>query len=347
MSHLKPSTSPSPFLVLPSAGPSKPSSTAPFAIEPQSRKHADVLAELGIKVRDFAYESKLPPVQPYRVRQIQPGLRSLKRNRDGEVVDVLQDNIETAEGSLSRRSKLKREGTEADITQPRRPQNFGYSVNIRDFHTKCSSSSQSLSQFQPEKFLQPSPDPYDVTPTVTPNGSLIWPDTVTSTDIPAFQLDTESQASDPALLTLRLLGMSRPESEPSDPTGTGLVGKLTPMSSLSSVGSDVPPKPLDPKTSNEFSRSPTASPTPREPATPSPPTLRYRLRRRHIPLSSQSPTKSRSFEPKTMYKEAAYPLPHSGAYSMQSSHSKSKAPLGRVAPTHGSPSNCDETMIVR
>ncbi|KAG6878567.1 hypothetical protein C0993_003022 [Termitomyces sp. T159_Od127] len=345
MSHLKPSTSPSPILALPSAGPSKPSSTTPVVIEAQSTRHADLLAELGIKVRDFAYESKLPPVQPYRVRQIQPWLRPLKRTRrDGEEVDdVFQENvrIETAEGSSSRRSRLKREGTEADITQLRRPHNLGYFVNSCDHHSEYSPSYQSQSQPSNHSQLFPSPpvpDPYDVTPPVTPNGSIVWPDTIINNEIPRLQLDTESQASDVVLLTSPL-DMSEPKPEFPDPTGTGLVGTLTPMSSLSSVGSDVPPEVLD---SFTLSRSPTVSPTPTEPATP-PPSSRYQLRRRPIP---HNPLKSDLLHSKTLYK-AVYPLHRPGSYPMQASHSKAKASLRRVAPTHGSPSNCDETMIVR
>lgn len=319
MSHHKPSTSTSPLFALSRARPPKPSSTAPVAIEPQSKKHAEVLAELGIKVRDFAYESKLPPVQPYRVRQVQPGLRPLKRTRrdGGEVDDVSQDT-EAAEGDSPRRSKLRR--TESEIT---RPQTFGFFLSFNDRHPKYIALCQSQSQSQPAADSSESQpldsqnlDPYDVTPTVTPNGSLIWPDVVTSTDIPALQLDTEPQANDSVLLAYSQPG---PEPEPSDSTGTGLVGILTPMSSLSSVGSDVPPNPLDSWSTNALSPSPPVSPIPSKLATP--PSSHYQLRRR--PTSPQSPTKSGLHGRKTTYK-AAYPLPRPGV----SSHSKAK-------PTHG------------
>ncbi|KAI0920926.1 hypothetical protein AcW1_004939 [Taiwanofungus camphoratus] len=47
---------------------------------------ANMLAEYGIKVRDFAYESTLPPIAPvpHVPLQIQPGLSPLKRRRDYE-----------------------------------------------------------------------------------------------------------------------------------------------------------------------------------------------------------------------------------------------------------------------
>jgi hypothetical protein len=50
-------------------------------------RNAAVLAELGIKVRDFAYESKLPPIPPVPyvpVQTIRPRATQLKRRRDDE-----------------------------------------------------------------------------------------------------------------------------------------------------------------------------------------------------------------------------------------------------------------------
>ncbi|KAH0587849.1 hypothetical protein H2248_006604 [Termitomyces sp. 'cryptogamus'] len=342
---LPPST-PSPLLVPPIPF-SKPPSTAPVDIDPQSQAHADLLAELGIKVRDFAYESKLPPVQPYRVRQIQPGPRPLKRSRkDGE--EDVSTAIETAEGSLSRKSKLKREDTEPDVTQhqPRRPRTLGF-FNVRCDPDANPSQSQPAEYSQLNNFSQSQPldsqdsDPYVVTPTVTPNGSLQWPD-ATISEIPASQLDTVSQANDPELFTYSQLGMSEAETEYPDTTGTGLVGILTPMSSLSSLASDVLPRfsnPFDSQPSNTYSRSSTASPSPQQSATQ---TSRYQLRRRPIPHSPQSPTKTGIRDRKSMYK-AAYPLPRNMPYSMQSAN----APLDRVIRNRGSSGNHDETMIVQ
>ncbi|KAG6903409.1 hypothetical protein C0995_005432 [Termitomyces sp. Mi166 len=295
--HLKPSASPSPHLVPPSAG---PSSKPPMD---QSQTHGDLLAQLGIKVRDFAYESKLPPVPSYRVRQIQPGPRPLKRTRtDGEVDDVFQDNnrTEAAEGNSSRKSKLKREDTEPDVTQhqPRPSRALGF-LNIHDLYRDPDVLPLSQSQSQPAKYSQPSDfspyrsdsqelEPYVVTPVVTPNGSLQWPDVITISDIPASQLDTESQANDPLLLTYSQLGMPEsietesgpstepePKTEPSDTTGTG---------------------PSDSWTLNAHSRSSTPSPSPQRPSTT---TSRYQLRKRPIRASSQSPTKTGVRDPKS------------------------------------------------
>ncbi|KAG6910962.1 hypothetical protein DXG01_006016 [Tephrocybe rancida] len=384
----KSSTSQSSLLAPPRAGPSskpisKPASTAPVDIDPQSQVHADTLAKLGIKVRDFAYESKLPPVQPYRVRQIQPGPRPLKRNRrDGEENedDVFQDNSRTgpSEGSSSKRSKLEREDTEPDITQQQsRPTRARGFMNLNEYEPQTPPWFQSqppeLSQpsglSQPPQILLDSQDsePYVVTPIVTPNGSLQWPDVGTTSDITASQLDTESQANDPILLTYSQLGMPEPDSQLEQPepefldtTGTGLVGKLTPMSSLSSVGSDASapePRPFASRASNSastsrdspLSRSSTSSPPSQKPLTPPVPTSRYQLRRRPIPPSPQSPTKIPTHNRRKMY-NAAHPLSRTVPYSMQSSHSKAKTsstPHSRLVRSRGGPSNRDEAMVVR
>lgn len=45
----------------------------------------DELKALGVKCRDFAYESSLPPVRPYVRRQIQPDVE--KRPREGDTLD--------------------------------------------------------------------------------------------------------------------------------------------------------------------------------------------------------------------------------------------------------------------
>ncbi|KAG6817863.1 hypothetical protein H0H87_001695 [Tephrocybe sp. NHM501043] len=373
MSPLKRSTAQS-SLALPRAGPSfKPASTAPVDIDPQDERHAVLLAELGIKVRDFAYESKLPPVQPYRVRQIQPGPRPLKRvTRDGgaDEEDIFQTSSK-AEASSLKKPRLEREDTEPDMTQhqvnPARARGF---VNINNYVPQTPSCSQS----QPPWFSQPSSqplesqesEPYVVTPIVTPNGSYQWPEVNTTSDVPASQLDTESQSNDPLLLTYSQFGMVEPESQPDiqvseaevmDTTGTGLVGKLTPMSSLSSIGSDAPasPLPLVPRTSNfaiSGRDSPltsffTSSASHTRPTTPPAPASRYQLRRRPIPPSPQSPTKTGTR--RKMY-NAAHPLSHT-TYPQQVPHSKGKASSlsrARVMRSHGGPSSHrDETMVVR
>ncbi|KAG6842047.1 hypothetical protein C0991_003573 [Blastosporella zonata] len=341
-------------LLVPRAGPSsKPASVAPVDIDPQSQRHADVLAELGIKVRDFAYESKLPPVQPYRVRQIQPGPRPLKRLRkDGEEDDgdVFQTST-ASENTSSKKLKLKREDTEPDVSQeqpyPRRDRGFkniNYEPRVPPwFQSQPSEFSQSIELYQ--QFESQECEPYVITPVVTPNGSLQWPDAVgTTSDIPASQLDTESQANDPVLLTYSQPGMPETESqfvmpEPelvADNTGTGLVGKLTPMSSLSSIESDAPasPLPILSRPSNLRSStldsplfsSKTSPPSPTKPATSPVPTSRYQLRRRPV-------------------------LSHAVPYSMQSSHSNAKPsslPRTRIVRSRGGPSgNRDEAMVVR
>ncbi|KAG6821504.1 hypothetical protein H0H93_000012 [Arthromyces matolae] len=350
------STSSSSQLAPPIAGPSsKPISTAPVDIDPQSQGHSNLLVELGIKVRDFAYESKLPPVQPYRVRQYQPGSRSLKRTRQED--DVFQDNT-SAIPTSSKRSTLVREDTEPDVSQHeppfKRARGFAHVRSLARqpaappwHHSKTPPMEfprqieiESQSQSQPPLILESQDsEPYVVTPIVTPNGSLQWPDIGTTSDIPVSQLDSESQATDPVLLSFSQLGMPDPEPEPQgeerDTTGTGLVGKLTPMSSLSSIGSDVPPltNPLSALAPIHASyRIPTSSPTPPKNVTPPIPASRYQLRRRPLPPSPKTPTK------------AGNATRNHNMYS--SAYSRGKASRGREVRTHrGGASN--ETMIVR
>ncbi|KAG6830332.1 hypothetical protein H0H92_001267 [Tricholoma furcatifolium] len=282
---------PSLWLPQPIAGPS----TTPLDIDPQSPSHAQLLAELGIKVRDFAYESKLPPLQPYRVRQLQPALRTLKRARgDGE-----------DEGTTSsKKSKLEREDTEPVIVQP---ETYTYPIRPRFLpfnEARLPAFSLQQSQFvdfsQPSGSSQPLPalivesqdSDYVATPLVTPDSSL-QDIAVTANDTPSSQLDTESQATDPVLLSYSQLNMPDPEPDPDvpDTSGTGLLGKLTPMSSLSSIGSDAP---VSPRLTSNLGLSPHDSLPPKTTAIPPISTSRYQLRTRPILPTSRNPPKTAS-----------------------------------------------------
>ncbi|KAF5387758.1 hypothetical protein D9615_000613 [Tricholomella constricta] len=349
---------------------SKPASTAPIDIDPQSQAHADTLARHGIKVRDYAYESKLPPVRPYRVRQIQPapGPRPLKRVRmDGEDDDVFYNHPRAIEGEgrSSKRSKLEREVTEPDIQLPTLNRARGF-LNLIDYEPEPQSQSQqtdweaSHSQ-PPSRFLESQDsEPYIDTPFVTPNGSLQWK-TDNKSDIPASQLDIESQANDPESSCMPQLA---------DTTGTGLFGALTPMSSLSSIASDIPTSPIKPLRKGSHSQSSThaidvGSPLrdssfPRSPNTsPSPPTppahtSRYKLRTRAPPKSPVSPTTTAGTRNRRTMYSAAHSLSRPIAYSMQSTHSRTKTQTTSsssrprtLRKRAAGPSSRDETMIVR
>ncbi|KAG1728229.1 hypothetical protein EDB19DRAFT_1941416 [Suillus lakei] len=61
-----------------------PSDVQPTVLRPSSQQPTiEMLQSLGIKVRDFAYESTLPPIAPVPQvpRQTQPSARPLKRTR--------------------------------------------------------------------------------------------------------------------------------------------------------------------------------------------------------------------------------------------------------------------------
>ncbi|GLB34046.1 hypothetical protein LshimejAT787_0109300 [Lyophyllum shimeji] len=339
---------------------SKPASTAPIDIDPQTPAHAETLARLGIKVRDFAYESKLPPVRPFRVRQIQPGPRPLKRVRDDEDGDVFSVNPRAGEGGAgpSKKSRLEREITEPDIQQPSihpvRERGF---MNLDEYEPQSQSqSSQSQSQpltydsqraesgdsQPPSRYLQSQDsEPYIDTPLVTPNGSLQWRrKSPSQASFP--RLDTESLANQ--LLSDDQLAMPQPP----DTTGTGLFGALTPMSSLSSIASDLPPSPtpksalhrrlsthapklMSPLRNSSLPRSPNKSPILSKPATPPGPTTRYQLRSRLTPKPPQPSAKPGTRNRRTMY-SAAHPMSRHIGRSAQSSHARGKPPTASGSP---------------
>lgn len=102
-------------------------------------RNAAVLAELGIKVRDFAYESKLPPIRsvPYvPVQTIRPRASPLKRKRDDEEPEddyegqTLYFDAERGGTTLGRRPVKKPRPVErvptepADIGEPPAPTAF-------------------------------------------------------------------------------------------------------------------------------------------------------------------------------------------------------------------------------
>lgn len=131
---------------------------APKICEPQSEVHADTLARLGIKARDFAYESTLPPIRPYRVRQVQPGLG------DGK-------------SSVPKGPKLERQATEPDLSAISPPSCTRAFANLNDY------------------FDNREPNTYIDTPSVTPDGSLEW-EVAGNNSVPALQLKKLDEISD-------------------------------------------------------------------------------------------------------------------------------------------------------
>ncbi|KAG1755453.1 hypothetical protein EDB19DRAFT_1661450 [Suillus lakei] len=114
-----------PELDLPSQVTNPPNFTAPSDVQPavlrpsSQQPTVETLQSLGIKVRDFAYESTLPPIAPIpRVpRQTQPSARPLKRTRG---------DWEEEEGgpSHSSRPQFGREATNAGMQASSKPESL-------------------------------------------------------------------------------------------------------------------------------------------------------------------------------------------------------------------------------
>ncbi|KAJ6628939.1 hypothetical protein B0H10DRAFT_1989910 [Mycena sp. CBHHK59/15] len=182
----------------------------PDAPTPDPQPDPATLAAFSVKVRDFAYESTLPPIAPFRRRQIQPGpgvRRPLKRTRvlDGarSDSDPDDDDYNDADDPFAPRRPLQRAPTEPSVgagggggsgtrvpLKRARERERGF-VDLRaaaagllegvhdsqsqsQSQSQCQSQSQSQLQSQPQS--QESDEAYIATPFVTPNGSLQWID---------------------------------------------------------------------------------------------------------------------------------------------------------------------------
>ena len=101
-------------------------------LEQRKRHAAHMLSEYGIKVRDFAYESSLPPVPPLR-RTGFGGRQPLKRTRE-EFVGEKETHAES-EDRQSKKQRLQRELTEpipsSQSIPPSQRSGFG---NLEDLH---------------------------------------------------------------------------------------------------------------------------------------------------------------------------------------------------------------------
>ncbi len=252
----------------PSSPPPSPGRRQPSPQRPPMS--SEELARIGIKVRDFAYESKLPPIQPYRRPQVQPA--SPRRLAHKQATD--QDVGQAA-------SKLARVMTEPvdESSQPRRERAYeNMDVDFPPLMMPAEITQDQdwyIPQSQPPLTDSQESDPYVDTPLVTPNGSLQW--IRDTTCIPASQLDTESQQPAPEMLSFAQLGFSQPDDDAMDvdlapafsrKTDSRLASPLTPLSSLSSIS------------------TPHSSPSP----VPSP---RYNLRKRPSPPPPAVQSRSR------------------------------------------------------
>ena len=289
-----------------------------------------MLASLGIKVRDFAYESKLPPVQPiYRhPRQIQPAVvrTILKRQwtETGEN-DPLSQSSSQPETS---QKKLERTSTEPVISEPS-ARTLG-SMTIDDSeHDSPPIDSQ---QMPPPIFKSQESEPYIDTPLLTPKGSFQWPipDTsnVPASPIPASQSDTGSQATAPeapSFSQLRFFQISNPSSPLA--SALSLASINDGLSSTKSITS-TPPRQRRGKPTAGLDQRSIIDPTHdayTPPTNPRVVAMRYHLRTRSAPPSSPfSSTKSSSRLRGLRPRGAVIPASRPHCASMQSSHSRAK-----------------------
>ncbi|KAH8094844.1 hypothetical protein BXZ70DRAFT_339380 [Cristinia sonorae] len=203
----------------------------------------DVLVKMGIKVRDFAYESTLPPISS--VPQFVGGLRSLKREREAyeeEDKPFAGTSRSTAKGTNDTATK-KAKGLARELTEPVVPQpNSDQTALTR--HTGFLQFGPSLSTLNPDRNHSNHPitprrqhafpmSPLSRTPLAAPSwisasqrdpesqDSETWIDTPLATPvasqqwrvidtsaIPASQLDSNSQQPVPEDVTLSQLGFT-------------------------------------------------------------------------------------------------------------------------------------------
>ncbi|KAF8622087.1 hypothetical protein AX15_007231 [Amanita polypyramis BW_CC] len=145
------------------------------------KPNAEQLVGLGIKVRDFAYESSLPPIAPvyFLPKQIQPDPRMTMPSQSPLLPLQLLHRLAPFPTGDSK--KLGKKPTESTIRSSGVTRQRGFS-DLRDYGP-CSDdvpdsqdSSPSHSQPQPSLSYSQNCDEYVKTPVVTPNGSLQWQD---------------------------------------------------------------------------------------------------------------------------------------------------------------------------
>ncbi|PSR93779.1 hypothetical protein PHLCEN_2v4674 [Hermanssonia centrifuga] len=194
----------------------------------QRERHKTVMASrYGIRVRDFAYESKLPPVPSYRP-PVQVGPRTLKRTRRDyeQTSDVEEDYgvpftpdlVSSSPRRVKKSKPLQRELTEP-VVSSQSQQATGYEFPVQSMRIGCSTPRNGAylapstpprlaiqvptSSFSPmvnsmDTFSTPpsqpgldessqETEPWVDTPLVTPNGSYQFKFTDTSA-VPASQL---------------------------------------------------------------------------------------------------------------------------------------------------------------
>ncbi|KAG7449480.1 uncharacterized protein BT62DRAFT_686448 [Guyanagaster necrorhizus] len=261
-------------------GPSSPKRAR--LAQPTPQPQPEDLAKLGIKVRDFAYESKLPPIPPFRRKPLQQGLlKSPKRLRRFGQEDVDDEDV----FSVDKRPRLQRVDTEPVIEEPVSQRIAAYSDITRLPPLLLPPSRASVNDSQES-------EPYIDTPLVTPNGSLNWRVKDTSS-IPASQLDTVSQATVPDLISMTQLGLahltdSQPDDMEIEPVAVTVPDSPTPtFATAPRLVSPFPSKASSPP----IPSSPPATPPVNVPSSSTQASPRYSLRKR--PSSHSEPSRTR------------------------------------------------------
>lgn len=187
------------------------------SVSPQPSR--DELEQLGIKVKDFAYESTLPPIPSYvprrepPARQVQPQPSIEKRPYEEHEVSSLPPSHLGREryGNAAKRRRVEpmsvHEGSEREI-----PVGSHFQQSFQGFSQESQISTPSRSQpplvYGGESQSQESD--WVVTPFVTPNGSMQWPVQDTSS-IPISQLETAlQQFNEEVPVSHSQLGFSKP-----------------------------------------------------------------------------------------------------------------------------------------
>ncbi|KAK0242919.1 hypothetical protein EDD85DRAFT_813159 [Armillaria nabsnona] len=261
-------------------GPSSPKRAR--LARPTPQPQPEDLARLGIKVRDFAYESKLPPIPPFRRKPVQSVMKSPKRlHRFGEE-DIDNEDV----FSVGERPKLQRVDTEPVIEEPASQRMPAYSDLTRLPPLLLPSSQPPIHDSQES-------EPYVEidTPLVTPNGSLNWGVKNTSS-IPTSHLDAVSQATVPDLISMTQLALAQLVDLQKDDMDIEPVAVSVPAS----------PTPTAPRLASPFPTKASSPPIPSSPPMTPPATVpsssaetspRYNLRKRPSPPPHSEPPRTR------------------------------------------------------
>ncbi|KAG1833499.1 hypothetical protein EV424DRAFT_1365575 [Suillus variegatus] len=334
-----------PELDLPSQVTNPPNFMAPSDVQPQvlrpssQQPTVETLQSLGIKVRDFAYESTLPPIAPVpRVpRQTQPSARPLKRTRG---------DWEEEEGgpSHSSRPQFGREATNAGMQASSKPESlvrkateplefnpapaskramgradlskpvYGSQLPFRT--PRCALKTHrtpprrfSTTPLTSPLFGSPSEEPsqggsQESELVMTPAGPVSWHIEDTSS-IPASQMDTDSLAFVPEEISYSQLGLSPQSSPLATSVSTAIRSPVSPsrVSPPSQGGGTLESSHVIAQTLNssrELKRGLKAKTTKISTQT----SPRYLLRRRSL-LSVHAPTRSRYPHPLTPTKKGS------------------------------------------